>query len=59
MIYVKPSGIEIEVNDNKETIAYVESLGWKKKGAKVEIAEEEIPKPAKKAAKKKAAKKDK
>ena len=30
MKWIKPSGLEIEINDNKETIAYAESLGWKK-----------------------------
>lgn len=29
--YVKPNGTEIDINDN--AIAYVESLGWKPKGA--------------------------
>jgi len=28
-IYVKPSGVEVEVNDNSASVA--ESLGWKKK----------------------------
>lgn len=32
-IWIKPSGLEMEVNDRKETIKYVESLGWEKKVA--------------------------
>lgn len=47
MKWVKPSGIEIETNDNPETIAYCEKLGWKKAGAKKAA-------PKKKAARKKA-----
>lgn len=30
-IWVKPDGREIEINDNKETVEYVKSLGWKPK----------------------------
>lgn len=29
MKWVKPSGLEIETNDMKETIEYCKSLGWK------------------------------
>jgi len=29
--WVKPSKLEIETNDRKETVAYCESLGWKRK----------------------------
>ena len=32
--WVKPSGVEVEINDQKETIAAAKSLGWKEKGAK-------------------------
>jgi hypothetical protein len=32
--WVKPSGVELETNDLKKTVAYCESLGWKRKGAK-------------------------
>ncbi len=39
MLWVKPSGIEIEANDRKETIAYCESLGWKRKGEKPTVVE--------------------
>ena len=46
MKWTKPSGLKIETNDEPATIAYCESLGWKKAKA-----------PVKKAAKKKAAKK--
>ena len=31
MFWVKPNGTEIETNDNKATIEYCESLGWKEK----------------------------
>ena len=34
--WIKPSGVELETNDSKETVAYCESLGWKRKGAKVD-----------------------
>lgn len=30
MKWIKPSGVEIETNDLKATIAHAESLGWKK-----------------------------
>lgn len=30
MKWTKPNGTEIETNDSPETIAYCESLGWKK-----------------------------
>lgn len=30
-IWVKPNGKDININDNKETVEYAESLGWKKK----------------------------
>lgn len=30
MIWIKPNGNKIETNDKKETIAYCESLGWKR-----------------------------
>lgn len=33
MIWNKPSGSEIETNDDKETIAYCKSLGWTEKEA--------------------------
>jgi hypothetical protein len=29
MKWIKPSGLEIETNDMKETIEYCKSLGWK------------------------------
>ena len=32
--WVKPSGIEIETNDNKATVDYCESLKWKRAGEK-------------------------
>lgn len=28
--WIKPSGIDFETNDMPETIAYLESLGWKR-----------------------------
>jgi hypothetical protein len=31
--WVKPSKIEIETNDSEKTVAYCESLGWKRKAA--------------------------
>lgn len=54
MLWIKPNGKEIEVNDSEETTEYVKTLGWKVKGAKVEAKEE-----PKKVAKKKTAKKSK
>lgn len=30
MKWIKPSGLEFETNDRKETIAYCESLGFKR-----------------------------
>lgn len=33
IVWVKQSGSEIETNDRKETIAYAESIGWKRKDA--------------------------
>lgn len=44
IIWIKPSGLEFKTNDLDATIAYCESLGYKRKDAK---------KPAKKTAKKK------
>ncbi len=41
----RPSGSTIETNDSAETIAYAESLGWKREVKKV------VKKAAKKAAK--------
>lgn len=32
--WIKPSGGEIETNDRPATIAYAESLNWKRKGEK-------------------------
>jgi hypothetical protein len=31
--WTKPSGVEVETNELKATIAYCESLGWKREGA--------------------------
>jgi len=31
MIWIRPSGTEIETNDLKKTIAYCKSIGWKEK----------------------------
>ena len=31
--WVKPNGNELETNDNKDTVAYCESLGWKRADA--------------------------
>lgn len=28
--WIKPSGVEIETNDLEATVAYCESLGWKR-----------------------------
>jgi hypothetical protein len=28
--WIRPSGREIETNDNEETVTYCESLGWKR-----------------------------
>lgn len=36
MIWIKPNGTEIETNDLPATIAYAESLGWKRKAAEPE-----------------------
>ena len=33
-VWIKPSGIEIEINDKAETVAFAENLGWERKGAK-------------------------
>ena len=30
MRWKKPSGLEIETNDDKETVEYCESLGWER-----------------------------
>jgi len=30
-IWIKPSGKEININDNEATVKYVKSLNWKKK----------------------------
>ncbi len=49
MKWIKPSGLEININDNLETIKYAESLGWKRAGKA----------PAKKAVRKVPAKKAK
>ena len=46
MIWIKPSGVEIETNDSEETIKYCKSLGWKEK-------KEEILKVSKKKTSKK------
>ena len=35
MIWIKPSGIEVETNDMPETIAYCNSIGWKEKKEEV------------------------
>ena len=35
--WIKPNGKEIEINDNKATVEYAESLGWKR-------ADEKTPK---------------
>ena len=32
--WIRPSGSELETSDSKEAIAYCESLGWERKGAK-------------------------
>jgi len=29
--WTRPSGVDIETNDKKETITFAESLGWKRK----------------------------
>lgn len=34
MIWIKPSGVEMETNDSPETIKYLKSLGYVEKGAK-------------------------
>jgi hypothetical protein len=34
--WIKPSGVELETNELKATVAYCESLDWKRAGAKVE-----------------------
>ena len=47
MIFIKPSGVEIEVSDLEENLEYCKSLGWKLKGAKKE-EKEEIKKVSKK-----------
>lgn len=47
IVWIKPSGVEITTNDLKETVEYLESLGYKRKGAEKTAA------PEKKVAKKK------
>lgn len=34
IIWIKPSGVEIETNGLEKTVKYVESLGWKRKKKK-------------------------
>ena len=31
MIWIKPSGVEVETNDLPATIEYAKSIGWKEK----------------------------
>ena len=50
--WIKPSGVEVKTHDRKETIEYCKSLGWKEKGAKIEV-KKEAPKAKKKTEKKK------
>lgn len=33
MIWIKPNGQEIEINDRPESIAKCEEMGWKRKSA--------------------------
>ena len=51
MLWIKDNGQEIEINDLPASIEYCKSLGW--------IPADEVEKPKKKTAKKKAAKQDK
>ena len=44
MKWIKPSGLEITTNDDAETVAYCESLGWKN----ADEGHEEEPKPERK-----------
>lgn len=39
----KPNGTTIETNDSPETVAYCESLGWKRAGAKKPAAKKSQP----------------
>ena len=54
MIWIKDNGQEIEINDLPASIEHCKSLGWTPKD---EVKKEEKVTPAKKTAKKKAAKK--
>jgi len=56
MKWIRPSGSEIETNDEKGTIEYCKSLGWKEKGAKEET-KKEVKKESKLVSKKKSSKK--
>lgn len=49
MKWIKPNGNTIEANDNKATIEYAESLGWKRATVKKAVVKK---KAVKKAAKK-------
>jgi len=54
MKWVKPSGQEIETNDNPATVKHCESLGWKpvKASVKASVKSVKSVKTAKKAVKK-------
>lgn len=42
MKWIKPSGLEIETNDSKETIDHCKSIGWKLYGEPVEKDPKEL-----------------
>jgi len=42
-IWIKPSGVEVMVNESSASAA--ESLGWKRKTETVEVKKKRLPKP--------------
>lgn len=42
-IWIKPSGMEVMVNESSAAMA--ESLGWKRKTETVEVKKKRLPKP--------------
>jgi len=40
--YIKPNGAIIEINATKDTVKYVESLGWKPEGKKEGVSNDEL-----------------
>ena len=48
MKWIKPSGLEMNINDTPETVKYAESLGWKRVTEKKVRAKRVVKKAAKK-----------